>query len=135
MAIEWVTREDADQTGTYEEQVLLEQTPDHYPEFAQFLDDAFANAGGALFFRGDSGMVYRVGYLKPGESRGLRGLAIYTRLIHGNQTVTADLVDNDLWPFLEWLMAGVAKINPEWSLDALRTTGAIYKVPGAPERA
>ncbi len=130
MSIEWISREEADQTGTHEERVLLEQTPDHYPEFAKVLDETLDQAAGMLFFRGASGMVYRVGYDRGDAPDGLRGLAIYTRLLHGNQTVTSDVVDADLWPFLEWLVGEVSKINPEWSIEALRDTAAIYKVPG-----
>lgn len=131
-AIEWVTREEADYIGTREAQVLIEQSPDHYPEFARFLRGKLESAGGSLFFRGISGMVYRVGAVaeRPG---GLRGVEICVRLAgRGAQRVPGEVIDRDLWAFLEWLIQGV---GGEWTLEALRKVGAIYRVPGAPERA
>jgi hypothetical protein len=132
MAIEWVTREEAVRAGTREEQVLIEQSPDHYPEFNAFVQRELERGGGSLFFRGVSGMVYRVGAVaeKPG---GLRGVEICVRLGgRGAQRISGDLIDRDLWAFLEWL---VEEVDGEWTLEALRKVGAIYRVPGTPERA
>ena len=132
IAIEWITRKDADRIGTREEQVLIEQSPDHYPEFNAFVQRELERGGGNLFFRGISGMAYRVGAVaeKPG---GLRGVEICVRLAGGGaQRVPGEVIDRDLWAFLEWLIQGV---GGEWTLEALRKVGAIYRVPGAPERA
>jgi len=131
MEIEWITHEEADRAGTQEKQVLIEQTPDHYPEFNAFLKRELEHAGGNLFFRGISGMVYRVGAVKE-NTEGLRGIEICLRSTdREDQMISGDIVDRDLWTFLEWL---VGKVGMEWTLEALDKTGAIYRIPGAPQR-
>ena len=131
MEIEWISHEEAEQAGTQEEQVLIEQTPDHYPEFNALLQHELEHAGGNLFFRGTSGMAYRVGTVKE-NPEGLRGIEICLRSADkGGQIISGDVVDRDLWMFLEWL---VQKVGMEWTLKVLHKTGAIYRIPGAPER-
>lgn len=131
MAIEWITREDADRIGTKEAQVIIEQSPDHYPEFNAFVQRELERGGGSLFFRGVSGMVYRVGAVAE-KAGGLRGVEICVRVAGGGaQRVPDEVIDRDLWAFLEWLIQAV---GGEWSLEALRKVGAIYRLPGAPER-
>ena len=76
-------------------------------------------------------MVYRLIRLTDDPS-GVQGIAINLRKtaetgVSRNQKE----VDRDIWAFLEWLVDGV---GGEWSVAALRKTGAIYKAPGAPER-
>lgn len=132
MAIEWITCEEADRLGTEEEQVLIEQCPDHYPEFGAFLQRELERAGGSLFFRGISGMVYGVGPVEEKQPAGLKGIEICLRSAGGGrETIPGDIIDRDLWAFLEWL---VGEVGGEWTLEALRKVGAIYRIPGAPER-
>jgi hypothetical protein len=131
MALEWINRDEADALGAIEEQVLLEQTPDYYPEFGAFMKRELEGAGGDLFFRGNSGIVYRVGRLSSSDRNELQGIEICARMAGGGQTLAGEDVDTDLWPFFEWLIEGV---GGEWSVEALRTTGSIYKIPGAPEK-
>jgi hypothetical protein len=131
MTIQWLSREDAENAGAMEERVLLEQTPNHYPEFEVFLENEFQKRGGELFFRGRSGIVYRVGWLSEANPEGLKGIEIRARFGGGNESPVSENIDLDLWPFLEWLIEGV---GGEWTLSALRTTGSIYKAPGAAKR-
>jgi hypothetical protein len=131
MTITWITAEEATAAGTKEERVLLEQTPDFYLDFNTFLMKEIEETGGDLFFRGPSGMVYRLIRLTDDPS-GVQGIAINLRKtaetgVSRNQKE----VDRDIWAFLEWLVDGV---GGEWSVAAFRKTGAIYKAPGAPER-
>lgn len=127
MSIELITSREARAAGRSEELVLLEQIPDFYTEFMAFLAPQTTRGGGSLFFRGPSGRVYRLG-----DAAGrTKGMAIYVQTESG-ATIDKDEVDRDLWSFLEWLLAGV---GGEWSAEALLKTGAIYKVPGAPEKA
>lgn len=128
--VKWITAEEAAQAGDREEQVLLEQTPDHYPEFGRFLRAEFDRAGGALYFRGASGATYRVAPVVGAAGRP-GGIEITARMTRQGATLTQDKVDTDLWPFLEWLVTGA---GGEWTRPALRQTGAIYRVPGAPPR-
>jgi hypothetical protein len=122
--IDWLKREDADAAGLSEVRVLLEQKPAHYPEFQAFLEKELA--GGDLFFRAKSGSVYRVGWHKGTD---LSGLEICLRTEADQPTVAPERIDADLWPLMEWLIRGV---GGDWTLDALRKTGLIYRAPGVP---
>jgi hypothetical protein len=131
MAVEWITREEADWVGSQEERVLIEQSPGHYPEFNAFLRRELERAEGGLFFRGASGMVYRVGAVVE-KRAGLAGIGIYCRSAGGEgHPISADSIDRDIWAFLEWV---IQSVGGEWTLEALRKVGAIYRIPGAPER-
>ena len=131
MDIELITLEEAEAAGGSEEQVLVEQTPGFYPEFEVFLRKEMGERGGRLTFRGPSGMAYAVAPAKdsPQCSQGIR---ISVRKKSDSPAVDPTKIDLDLWSFLEWLMD---QAGGEWSKDALRKTGVIYKVPGAPDRA
>lgn len=131
MAIEWIAAEDVEASGAEEEPVLLEQTPDYYPEFAEFMKHELERGGGELYFRGATNLVYHVARTGSDEPDSLPGIAVSVRLEAAGATLVDEDIDRDLWGFLEWIAEGV---GGDWSLDALRTTGAIYKVPGAPER-
>lgn len=129
MVVDWVSGDEAGKAGDHEEPVLFEQSPDHYPEFGRFIRAEMDRAGGTLYFRGKSGTVYSVaqvparGMTRPG------GVQIAMRTTAQGATLAQDKVDVDLWPFFEWLVTGA---GGEWTRDALRKTGSIYKVPGAP---
>lgn len=129
MVVNWISGDEAAESGDREEQVLLEQSPDHYPEFGRFIRAEMERAGGHLYFRGESGTVYRVGAVTPKGATGIGGIEIVMRTTLQGATITQDKVDVDLWPFFEWLVTGA---GGEWTRDALRKTGSIYKVPGAP---
>lgn len=130
MALQWITREEADEQGGTEDQILLEQSPDHYPEFGEFLKRELERGGGDLFFRGRSGNVYRVGRVSPTDRGDLSGIEICARAAHSARTLSGEEIDLDLFPFFEWLIQGV---GGEWTLKALHTTAAIYKIPGGPD--
>lgn len=130
--LEFISRAEADERGTHEEQILVEQMPGHYPEFYEFLKGQLDAAGGTLYFRGPSMMTYSLGWLPEGDPLQMQGIQICSRMEDPGQTLSHDIIDLDIWALLEWLVQGV---GGEWSLDALRKTGAIYKVPGAPLRA
>ncbi len=130
MVVDWISADEAAAAGDREEQVLLEQSPDHYPEFGRFIRAEMERAGGQLFFRGNSSTVYSVSNVAgPGASRSV-GIQIAMRTTLEGATITQNKVDLDLWPFFEWIVTGA---GGEWTRDALRKTGSIYKVPGAPD--
>jgi hypothetical protein len=131
MTITWITAEEARAFGTKEQRVLVEQAPDFYSAFNAFLTKKMEKAGGDLFFRGPSGMGYRLTRITD-DPNGIQGMAIHLR----STTETGaprdqKEVERDIWAFLEWLVDGV---GGEWSVAALRKTGSIYKAAGAPER-
>lgn len=129
--MEWIDCELAGGSEQPERRVLIEQSPAHYPEFAAFILKELGPAGGALYFRGSSGLNYRLGNVDSADPEGLEGVEICLRLPAGQADPDPQTIDEDLWPVLEWLIEGV---GGEWSLDSLRKTGAIYKIPGAPRR-
>ena len=124
--IDWLKKEEADAAGSSEVRVLLEQRPGHYPEFQSFLEKERQKCGGDLCFRARSGSVYRVGWSKGTD---LGGIEICLRIKTDQQTFTPEHIDVELWPFLEWLIRGV---GGDWTLEALRETGLIYRAPGVP---
>lgn len=131
MAIEIITREEAEAEGVAEEQILLEQSPGHYPEFRAFIAQALKAAGGDLYFRAPSGSVFRLGPIATDNPDALEGIEICVRLRESEQTIVADEIDADLWSLMEWIVQGV---GGDWTLEDLRTTGAIYRAPGAPDK-
>ena len=131
MSVEWITKGEAEETDTKEEQVLLEQSVGHYQEFQDFITKELRKNEGRLYFRGKSGSVYAVGLIQQGDPDGLQGMEVCIRTSEGTQKPVSDVIDLDLWAFFEWLIQGV---GGEWTLEALQTTGSIYKVPGPPER-
>jgi len=127
VTIELVTDKQADAAGNAEQRVLLEQRPDFYPEFQAALDELLRPRAGRLCFRAPSGATY---VLRPAGGEGPTGLEIRLRKDH-DRPADPDVVDRDLWAFLEWLMD---RVGGEWSSEALGRTGAIYRMPGAPGR-
>jgi hypothetical protein len=132
MDITLVTQQEADEAGMNEDRVLIEQTPDHYAEFAEFITEEMDRADGSLFFRGASGLVYRVGKVKGGESDPVQGIEICVRVPEDADAPSTENVSSDLWDFVEWI---VQSVGSPWEVGVLRKVGAIYKIPGAPARA
>lgn len=131
MTIKWITAEEAKASGAKEERVLLEQTPHFSAAFNTFLMKEMDKTGGDCFFRGPSGLGYKLVRL-TGDSGDVEGIAIHLLSTAGTDTTGDQVeVDLDIWAFLEWLIDGV---GGEWNVAALRKTGAIYKCPGSAER-
>jgi hypothetical protein len=49
-------------------------------------------------------------------------------IVTGLEPLDVERADRDLWEILEWVVAGVGE---PWTVEALRRTGAIYRVPAA----
>ena len=132
MAMKWITSEEARAAGSEEKQVLLEQTPDHYAEFGDYVRKELTRGGGALFFQGASGSVFRVGPVQAQGPGNPGGIEVCVRFSEGKEPPADETIDADLWHFMEWIVEGA---GGEWTLGSLRKTGAIYRIPGAPTRA
>jgi len=131
MALQFIRPDDPSLSDTEEQQVLVEQTPGYYPEFAAFLQGELQGAGGRLLFRAPSGKVYSVRQTEE-NSEDLEGIRISLLVPEKTDSQTLnEAIDEDIWSFLEWL---VEKVGGEWTREALLKTGAIYKVPGVPKR-
>jgi hypothetical protein len=114
MTIKWITAEEAKATGAKEKLVLLEKTPYFRLAFSKFLTKEMDRAGSDCFFRGPSGMGYRLARLTDGPN-GVEGIAIHLLGTAGTGTLRGR-VDMDIWAFLEWLIDGV---GGEWNIAAL----------------
>lgn len=107
--------------------VLTEPEVGHYPEFSAFLSTTFgldADPFGAPGLLQVNGRVYELVFI--GRSGQAFPAAVeLSALVPGLEPMDTDATDRDLWAIMEWLIAGVGE---PWSLEALRTTGRIYKV-------
>lgn len=108
--------------------LLTEPALGHYPEFRQFVVDAFGFAQDRV---GPSGLLdvdgrhYEVVLLGRSGQDYPSGVEIQA-LVPGLEPLDERAADTDLWAILQWLVDGV---GGEWSADALTTTGRIYRIP------
>ena len=102
----------------------------HYPEFAAFLVATFDLADKQLDEPGlleVDGRIYELVFIGRSGRPFPAGVAIASR-VPGLEPLDTNQSDRDLWAILEWLVAGVGE---PWSVEALRTTGHIFRViPG-----
>ena len=102
----------------------------HYPEFAAFLVATFDLADKQLDEPGlleVDGRIYELVFIGRSGRPFPAGVEI-AALVPGLEPLDTNQSDRDLWAILEWLVAGVGE---PWSVEALRTTGHIFRViPG-----
>jgi hypothetical protein len=107
--------------------VLNDPDVGHYPEFRDFLVNVFdlqEDPLGAPGLLSVSGRIYEL--IFAGRSGQPFPAAIeISVLVPGLEPMDTDQTDKDLWEIMEWITEGVGE---PWSLDALRTTGKIYRV-------
>ncbi len=112
---------------------LVEERLGHYPGFREALVEAFklapahADGGPPGYFRAPSGREYEVVFLSRSGHRFPSGLEIHA-LVPGFDALDAEAADEDVWRFLEWL---VPRVGGEWTLEALKSTGRVYRIPWA----
>ncbi|MEM7406352.1 MAG: hypothetical protein AAF458_13725 [Pseudomonadota bacterium] len=132
MPVQRITRRPSDLRAV---PVLTEPGVAHYPEFADFLSRTFELEGNPLAEPGwldVDGRAYEFVFIGRSGQPFPAGVEI-SALVAGLEPMDTDQVDRDLWTIMEWLVDGVGE---PWSVEALRTTGRIYRVipdPG-PER-
>ncbi len=115
MTIKWITAEEAKASGANEERVLLEKTPHFCSAFNTLLMKKMDKAGSDCFFRGPSGMGYRLVSLMD-DSSGVAGIAIHLlRTAEPGTPRDQSEIDLDIWAFLGWLIDGV---GGEWNVAA-----------------
>lgn len=113
--------------------VMLEERLGHYAGFREALVAAFgllpahADGGAPGYFRAESGREYQVIFLSRSGQRFPSGIEIHA-LIAGFDPVDSDALDEDIWRFLEWL---IVRVGGDWTLEDLKATGKIYKIPWA----
>jgi hypothetical protein len=113
--------------------VMAEDRLGHYDGFRETLIEAFgltaahADGGPPGYFRAASRREYEVVFTSRSGQRFPSGLEIYA-LVPGFDPVDPDATDEDIWRFLEWL---IPRVGEEWTLEALKATGKVYKIPWA----
>ena len=113
--------------------VMVEERLGHYPGFREALIEAFgltsahADGGSPGYFRAASGREYEVVFTSRSGHRFPSGLEI-NALVPGFDPVDPEAIDEDIWRFLEWL---IRRVGGEWTLEALKATGKVYKIPWA----
>lgn len=107
--------------------LLTDPDVGHYPEFAEFLRETFDLAKDPLAAPGllsVDGRCYELIFIGRSGQPFPAGIEICA-LVSGLEPMDTAQTDRDLWTILEWLFNGVGE---PWSVDALRTTGQIYRV-------
>jgi hypothetical protein len=120
--------------GYRRELVLAETRLDHYDEFRRFfrqelqLQPGDVDGGNNHYFQADSGRIYEVVFVGKTGRPFPCGLEILLLVEDIDPLPEDDEIDKDLWEFLRWIIAGV---GGEWTLEALESTGYLYRVPFA----
>ncbi|MEM7016407.1 MAG: hypothetical protein AAF512_03585 [Pseudomonadota bacterium] len=107
--------------------VLTDPNVGHYPEFTAFLSNTFDLADKPLEAPGlldIDGRVYELIFIGRSGQPFPAAVEI-AALVPGLEPMDTEQTDKDLWALMEWLIEGVGE---PWSVDALRTTGSIYRV-------
>ena len=113
--------------------VMAEDRLGHYAGFREALIAAFgltparADGGAPGYFRAASNREYEVVFISRSGHRFPSGLEI-NALVAGFDAIDPDATDEDIWRFLEWL---IPRVGGEWTLEALKATGKVYKIPWA----
>jgi 2-haloacid dehalogenase len=108
--------------------LLAEPELGHYPEFREFLIETFDTADVPMAAPGLLSVedrFYELVFTGRSGRPFPAGVEIHA-LVSGLEPLDEQLADRDLWAILEWLVDGV---GGEWTVDAFRTTGRIYRVP------
>ena len=122
-----VTRITQRPSNTRSVPLLTDPDVGHYPEFAAFLAATFDLAEKQLDEPGlleVNGRIYELVFIGRSGRPFPAGVEI-AALVPGLEPLDTDQSDRDLWDILEWLVAGVGE---PWSVEALRTTGRIFRV-------
>jgi hypothetical protein len=107
--------------------VLVDPDVGHYPEFSEFLTETFELKENPLATPGlldVGGRIYELVFIGRSGQPFPAAVEI-AALVPGLEPMDTDQADKDLWDIMEWLIEGVGE---PWTVEALRTTGRIYRV-------
>jgi len=113
--------------GTRSVPLLTDPDVGHYPEFRNFLSRTFDLVERPLDVPGlleVDGRVYELVFIGR-SGRPFPAAIEIAALVAGLEPLDGAQADADLWQILEWLIEGV---GPPWDIEALATTGRIYRV-------
>jgi hypothetical protein len=114
-------------TGHRQVPLLVEPALDHYREFADFLATTFDLTAAPLKdppVLDVDGRLYELVFIGRSGRPFPCGVEV-AALVPGLEPLDPDRADADLWQILQWLVAGV---GPPWTVEALVTTGEIFRV-------
>ena len=107
--------------------ILSDPDVGHYPEFAAFLTKTFDLADKPFEEPGlldVDGRCYELVFIGR-SGRPFPAAVEISALVPGLEPMDTEQVDSDLWSIIAWLIDGVGE---PWSVEALKTTGKIYRV-------
>ncbi len=107
--------------------VLTDPDVAHYPEFKDFLVKTFElgeDPLGAPGLLDVNSRFYELIFVGRSGQEFPAAIEI-AALVKGLEPMDTEQTDRDLWEIMEWLVEGV---GGRWTIDALRTTGKIYRV-------
>ena len=107
--------------------VLTDPEVAHYPEFKNFLVETFELDKDPLGTPGIldvDGRCYELIFVGRSGQPFPAAIEI-AALVEGLEPMDTVQTDTDLWKIMEWLVQGV---GGRWTIEALRTTGKIYRV-------
>ena len=107
--------------------VLTDPEVAHYPEFKDFLVEIFELDKDPLGTPGlldVDGRCYELIFVGRSGQPFPAAIEI-AALVEGLEPMDIEQTDTDLWKIMEWLVQGV---GGRWTIEALRTTGKIYRV-------
>ena len=107
--------------------VLTDPEVAHYPEFKDFLTETFEldkDPLGAPGILEVDGRYYELIFVGRSGQPFPAAIEI-AALVEGLEPMDTEQTDKDLWKIMEWLVQGV---GGRWTIEALRTTGKIYRV-------
>ena len=107
--------------------VLTDPEVAHYPEFKDFLVQTFGlneDPLGAPGLLEVNNHCYELVFIGRSGQEFPAAIEI-SALVEGLEPMDTGQTDKDLWEIMEWLVEGV---GGRWTIDALRTTGKIYRV-------
>ena len=107
--------------------VLADPEVAHYPEFKEFLTETFELDKDPLGTPGIldvDGRCYELIFVGRSGQPFPAAIEI-AALVEGLEPMDTKQTDTDLWKIVEWLVQGV---GGRWTIEALRTTGKIYRV-------
>ncbi len=111
--------------------VLIEDRLGHYAEFRDFFRDHFALDRIGLsqpgYLRTDGGNVYALVFVGRSGEAFPSGLEIHA-VVPALEPLDDAVVDRDLWAILTWVVAGV---GGDWTVEALQSTGRLFRLPAA----
>ena len=114
--------------------VLNEDRVGHYPEFRDYFVRTFAldriDLAEPGFVHTPSGLDYALVFIGRSGEPFPSGVEVYV-IIDALEPIDEDVVDNDLWAILGWVIDGV---GAPWTVTDLQETGRLYRIPAASRR-